>query len=470
MDINKIKKAHLIGIKGVGMTMLAQYLAARGIGISGSDGPEKFMTDPVLEKIGIAVKEKFQPDNIPAEADLIVYSTAYKPETNPELAAALAGRARVLSLPEAIAQIFNQKYGLAVAGSHGKTTTTAWLAYVLKQAGFDPNAMIGAYVPQLSGFSLVGASDYLILELDEYQNKFRFFQPRALLLNNIDWDHPDFFPTPASYEAVFIALIKKIPKSGFLIANFDDPKIRKYARANCPGRVVSYGLSESADYRAEQIRFDQSGQYFQVKYSPAEADGQAEDLGSFFINLSGRHNIANALAVIAAAVELEVPLAKIRAAVGEFSGPARRLQLLGEFNGAAVIDDYAHHPSEIAATICGLRERYPGKRLLVVFHPHTFSRTKALLADFAASLSAADQIAVLDIYGSAREQQGGVHSADLVGLINKKKRERGEAETAQYLPAQAQAEQWLRAQAGAGDVVTLMGAGDVFRIGERLLI
>src|SRR3989338_4661944 len=278
MDFSKIKKIYLIGVKGEGMTMLGQFLAAGGAAVSGSDGPEKYMTDAVLAKAGIKVIEHFVAANIPKDADLIIYSTAYNAQTNVEVAAALAGKIKTLTYSQALGEVFNQKYGIAVVGSHGKTTTTAWLGYIMKMAGLEPSVMVGARVPQFDGCSLVGSSDYLVIEADEYQNKLENFQPKAVLLNNIDYDHPDFFPTEADYKNVFIEFIKKIPAKGWLVTNFDDPVIRKIAQVNCKGKVITYGINEAADYVAYDIKSDGQKQYFKVKLGVEDVDDEETPL------------------------------------------------------------------------------------------------------------------------------------------------------------------------------------------------
>ena len=481
MDINNVRKVYMIGIKGVGMTMLAQYLCGQGARVSGSDTAQKYMTDKVLEDCGIAVRERFDAGDIPKDADLIVYSTAYTKENNEEVAAALAGKIKTLNFPAALALVFNQKYGIAVIGTHGKTTTTAWLGFVLREAGLGPTVMVGAAVPQLGGSCALGSSELLVAELDEYQNKFEHFRPKAVVLNNIDYDHPDFFPTVGAYQAVFIEFLKKIPAQGWLVANFDDPVIRRLAAVNCRGKVVSYAIDEAADYVAYGLKTGRERQYFKVKMAPPEsgesdeADSGEIDLGEFNIRLAGRHNVLNALAVIAAAVELGASLADIRGGLAEFTGAARRLQILGEYRGAAIMDDYAHHPAEIKATLAGAREMYPGRRLSVVFHPHTYTRTLALFDDFARSFDLADRVIVLDIYGSAREKQGGVHSKDLAERIKAKNerdshtRPKGAKQEVLYIPTLEECEKYLRENVESGEVVILMGAGDVFRIGEGLV-
>ncbi|MBU4216896.1 UDP-N-acetylmuramate--L-alanine ligase [Candidatus Parcubacteria bacterium] len=480
MDLNKIKKIYMIGIKGVGMTMLAQYLNNISMEVSGSDIDEIFMTDEVLEKEGIKVFKGFDEKNIPIDTDLIIYSTAYNEKTNPELAVAMSSKHKVLKYAEALGLVFNQKHGIAVIGSHGKTTTSAWLGYVMDRAGKSPSVMVGARVPQFDGASLNGHSSYLIIEADEYQNKLQYFNPKIVLLNNIDYDHPDYFPTEESYVQVFVDFIQKISSKGFLVANFDDKFIRKIANVNCRGRVVSYAINESADYMAYDIKQEGDRQVFKVKIGVSSFDEDDEvgdtNLGEFSIQLSGQHSIYNALAVIATCAELEIDLVDIRTHLENFEGTARRMQTMGQFRGATIIDDYAHHPTEIKATLAGARQKYGDKKIKVVFHPHTYTRTKALLNDFATSFGDADELIVLDIYGSAREEQGGVHSKDLVNIITKQldrqlacKPRTAHLRKAKHIPTLAECEAYLRGDIDRGDIVILMGAGDIFRIGENLV-
>ncbi|MFC1678332.1 UDP-N-acetylmuramate--L-alanine ligase [Patescibacteria group bacterium] len=479
MDLKRIKKVYMIGIKGVGMTMLAQYLREKGIYVSGSDTSEKFMTDQVLGKAGIKVIETFDSKNIPDDADLIIYSSAYNKKTNPEVAKVIS-KENVLTYAQALGLIFNGQYGIGVIGSHGKTTTTAWLGYVVDKAGLSPSVLVGANVPQFSGTSLIGKSDYMISELDEYQNKLHYYHPKAIILNNIEYDHPDFFVSKEDYYNVFIDFIKKIPSNGFVVVNYDDSIIRKIINVNCRSRIITYALDEVADYIAYDIKqiddpssITGSKQYFKVKLGSSnfeeneimENSTRIDVLGDFSIQLLGIHNIYNALAVIATSIELNIDLAKIRTYLEEFQGTERRTQLLGEYRGAKIIDDYAHHPTEIRTTLKGLKSAYPNNKIIVVFHPHTFTRTKALLDDFSASFNNADEVIVLDIYGSAREEQGGVHSKDLVAEIKKDNKK----SKILYIPTLKEAENYLRKIIESNDVIILMGAGDVFRIGQNLI-
>ncbi len=488
----KRKDFYLIGVKGVGMTMLAQFLSAHGHNVSGSDIADSFMTDKVLKKEKIRVSSPFAVKNIPARPDVIVYSSAFNDKNNPEMAyikkhRSLFKNIPILSYAEALGQIFNEYYGVAVCGSHGKTTTSAWLGYVLMKAGKKPNVLVGSRVPQFGGSSLKGSSKYFVAEVDEYQNKLQYFQPAGVVLNNIDYDHPDYFQTEAAYAKVFADFIKKIPASGFLIINNRDAASQK-VKKNCRGRVYSYDLAPQAetfteaeeaaggksDYLAYDWRLKNGYQIFKVAYREVSLKGQTRletvfGLGEFKISLWGEHNVLNALAVIAASRELKVPLSNIRSGLASFAGTERRAQILGKYHGALIIDDYAHHPTEIAATLSGLRAHYPDKKIITVFHPHTFTRTKALFKDFTKSFTAADELVILDIYGSAREKQGGVSSRQLAAAILKFNKAHKIIQPVRHLGAMTEAAAYLRRHLASKDVLLLMGAGDVFRIGADLL-
>lgn len=451
----------MIGIKGVGMTMLAEFLAHEGYEISGSDVADKFMTDEVLKKAGIKVFENFATEHLDNQVDLVVYSTAYN-ESNIELKTALEKKYKVATFAETLGAVFNTHKGIAVCGSHGKTTVSAWLGFVLEGCGLEPNVMTGARVPQFNGAGLVGKSNLLVIEADEYQNKLQYFLPKVVVLNNIDYDHPDFFPDMESYEEVFAEFLAKLPKSGLLVANFDDSRVRRLA-AGCAARVVSYGFGKGVDYSISDAKQDYANQFFVLKL---KTDDGITDIGNFRINLLGKHNIANAAAVVVTAIELGADLNDIRRSLEEFKGTARRLQTMGTFRGALILDDYAHHPTEIKTTLEGVRKKYPKKNLRVVFHPHTFSRTEALLNDFAGSFAKANEIIVLNIYASAREAAGTISGQDVASAIAA---QAGSKQTVRYIATLDEVEDYLRATASGNDVIVLMGAGDVFRIGENLL-
>lgn len=456
----------MIGIKGVGMTMLAEFLAHQKFSISGSDTGEVFMTDVVLAKAGIIVYSGFSSDHLDSKPDLVIYSTAYNAETNVEVKEAIEKNYKIVTFAQALGAIFNTHFGVAVCGSHGKTTTTAWLGFVLAKAGLQPNVMVGARVPQFNGAGLTGSSNILVVEADEYQNKLQYFNPKMILLNNIDYDHPDFFPSKESYEQVFIDFIQKLPKSGCLIANSDDEVVKKIISQNLNCKVITYGLNDDADYKVSSIHYQNGMQYFNVLLKKTEdsEENETNDLGNFSILLGGKHNMYNALAIIVASLELGADLLLVRRYLSEFSGTNRRLQVLGEYKGAVIIDDYAHHPTEIQATLQALQQRYADRKIRVIFHPHTFTRTKALLVDFGKSFLGADEVVVLGIYGSAREVQGGITAQEVVEEIKK-----NGLVTVHNIDSLSEVEEYLRKTISEGEIIVLMGAGDVFRVGENLL-
>jgi len=463
--------AYFIGIKGVGMTMLAQFLQKSGWEVSGSDIVDTFLTDKVLAGAGIKVFSPFAVGNLPAQTDLIVFSSAYNSENNPELRFISNNskhfkNVKILNYAAALGEVFNRYQGVAVCGSHGKTTTAAWLGYVLKQAGLNPNVLVGSRVPQFKGSSLQGGSHYLVAEADEYQNKLRYFRPRGVVLNNIDYDHPDWFANLTAYRRVFKDFIKRLPAKGFLVYNADDAETTKIIRF-CPAKLISYRLvsgdfGSGADYLAYDLKNQGTYQVFKVSY-------QGQDLGEFKIGLWGRHNVLNALAVIATAHRLKVSWFDIKKYLRIFKGTERRAQVLGQYRSATIIDDYAHHPTEIQATLQALRNHFSDQKLIAVFHPHTFTRTKALLADFARSFLLADELVVLDIYASAREKQGGISSRDLVAAIKEFNKEQKYHQIVRYLPTFSKVLTYLESHLNKKDVLVLLGAGDVFRVGQRLL-
>jgi len=465
---NTYKSVYMIGIKGVGMTMLAQFLKEKGVAVSGSDTPEIFLTDKVLKKEKIKVAQGFSASNLPSEVDLIIYSSAYTPENNVELSAlANQNKIKVLNYASALGEIFSRYEGVAVCGSHGKTTCSAWLGYVLWKANFKPNVLVGSSVPQFNGSSLVGESDLFVAEVDEYQNKLQYFSPSGVVLNNIDYDHPDFFKTKAEYRKVFADFVSKIPESGWLVANDNDKQVRDLYPL-VKGWLLNYDLVKGeAQYQKRQ------GQVSFIAYNHYLKDGfqyfNVNNLGEFKIKLLGCHNVYNALAVIAASYALGVEITEIKKHLAAFSGTTRRAQYLGDFKSVPIFDDYAHHPTEVKATLSAFKEAYPKKKLVAVFHPHTYTRTLALFDDFARSFSDADELIMIDIYGSAREIQGGTSSRELIAAIKAWNKEQGRRQTVVHQKDLASVEKYLREHLKPNDLLLLMGAGDIFRVGERLL-
>lgn len=451
MNFKEIKKAYVIGIKGSGVIAVVEILHAMGIEITGSDTNEKFFTDEILQKLGIKYSENFSSGNIPLDVDIVVYSTAYNENNNVEFQEAKRRNLEMISYPEILAQLFNEKYGIAVCGTHGKTTTSAMLAYVLKEIGTDPSAIIGSKVIDWGGNALIGKGEFFVAETDEFQNKLRLYDPKAVILTNLDFDHPDTFPTFQEYKQAFSDFVARIPKIGFLVIWGDSVDTLEVSRkAAC--QILTYGFGGECEYRI----ISKEIQKFEV-----ECNGKK--IGEFEIKLIGKHNVLNTVAVIAVCHKLNLDLEKVKEALKNFQGTKRRFEYIGERNGAILIDDYGHHPQELQATLKGAREIYPQKNIWAVFHPHSYSRTEALLSEFSQSFSDADHVIVLDIYGSARENNGKVNSGDLVKLINKFDRDKAE-----YLKTIDEAVEFLQDKIGADDVVITIGAGNGWEVAERL--
>lgn len=463
MALSDYSRWHLIGIKGAGMTALAELFVGMGKQVTGSDTPEVFYTDAILSRLKISVTTPFDLANIPKATEAFVYSTAYTPENNLELAAARATGKPLWSYPEVLGELTKEKMTIAVCGTHGKTTTSALLAEVLRTAGTDPSAIIGSEIRSWGGSALSGQGPFLVIEADEYQNKLALYQPFGVILTSVDWDHPDFFPSVADYEQVFVTFLARVPRHGFVVVCGDHARAEFLSRDLGTARYT-YGLLDGNDVQATDIRAlpepERQGsvlQEFSVEF-------HGKSIGRFQTPLAGRHNIENVLGTIAVALHLKLDIERVRQGIAAFSGTKRRFEYLGEKKEALIYDDYAHHPAEIRATLAAFRELYPDRNLRVIFHPHTFTRTRALLEEFAGSFEVADEVIVLDIYGSAREVQGGVSAADLVTRIN------------QYMPNKASHApdrdalvDALARRIGRKDVIITMGAGDVWHIALALL-
>ncbi len=455
--MENLEKIYIIGIEGAGTSALALMYKELGYDVSGSDDGDHFYGDVLAEK-GIKVFDGYSADNLPRNVSKVIYSTAIK-ENNPELVEATKRNFKKVTYPEALAELFNKKIGVAICGTHGKTTTTALLAFVLNKLNLQPSAIVGSKVLNWSGNSLVGKGDYFVIEADEYQNKLRYYNPWSAILTGVDYDHPDFYKDFADYKKVFADFVKKIPGHGFLFYCNDDCDVVEISKlATC--QKFGYGFSENSDY---EIRNEKILTTEKEILQTFEVFNKNKLLEKFKIKILGRHNVLNATAVIAFCHNLNLDLKKVAEALNEFSGTARRFQHIGKSKGAILIDDYAHHPEEIKATLRTARSIYGDKEIIVVFHPHSFTRTEALLDDFAQSFGDCSKVIVLDIYGSARENSGKVNSRDLVEKINQYYF--GKAE---YVPTIEGAVKFLQKRIGDNQVVISIGAGDVWRVTKRL--
>src|ERR671911_2288023 len=398
-------RIHFVGIGGIGMSGLARILRTWGYTVSGSDAS----TSPLLEELsaeGIAVTIGHSATGAAAEADLVVATAAVRSD-NPEIAAALAAGRPLVKRARLLGALTDSRRGMAVAGSHGKSTTSGMIVMALRALGADPSFAIGAVLGGADTNAAPGAGEEMVVEADEYDWSFLELHPHVAVITNIDYDHPDLFPDPDTYDAAFATFIAGMRPEGTLVIAADPGCARLMARHDWspPRSVVTFGETADVDWRLERT---------EEGWRVTGPDDIAVPLA---LNVLGRHNALNATAALAALVSLGYDAAAASAALETFSGVGRRFETKGESSGVLVIDDYAHHPSEIAVTLRAAKEQFPERRLWAVFQPHTFSRLKALLADFAASFEDADRVMVLDVYAARETNDLGIASADLVRLL-----------------------------------------------------
>lgn len=456
IDLGEIENIYMIGIKGSGMIAFVEIFHALGKSVYGSDVEEEFFTDATLKKLGIEYAEGFSRKNIAKHKniDLVVRSTAYNQDNNVEVGYADKNYLPILSYPEMIALFSQSKKTIAVCGTHGKTTTSAMITLALKECGADPTAIIGSKVKQLDSNVAIGESDILVLEADEYQNKLANYSPWGVVLLNVDFDHPDYFASIKEYKEVFIDFVKKIPQEGFLIVCGDDSNAIDVSK-NAKCKVIVYGTFEKED-QIQKIakKFDEGGvDSFEFSLLPAD----------FRLKVPGKHNLMNATAALAVCTQLDLKEKNAKKALNNYEGISRRFEKIGKRNDAIIIDDYAHHPTEIKATLAAAKERYPEKNLICVFHPHTFTRTKALFCEFAKSFKDADEVIILDIYGSARENQGGVSSSELVSEAMKYH------QNVKHIATIERVYEELKNKINKKDIILTIGAGDIDKLARKLV-
>jgi len=450
------QRTHFIGIGGCGMRGLAALLLREGAVVSGSDQASSSATD-YLAGLGAAIAVGHGAGNIPEEVDRVVISAAIK-EENPELAAARDRSIRVVKYADLLGEVMQSRCGVAVAGTHGKSTTTALVAYMLMLAGLDPSFVVGGEVPQLGGGSRAGGGRHFVAEACEYDRSFLKLHPRIAAILNVDYDHPDCYPDLASVIAAFAAFAALPPADGMLIVNGEDRNVPELAgRVSAP--VETFGLGDGPfDWQAVGLHSFRGQYRFDIVYHDRR-------LGSGRLKMAGRHNVKNALAAAALAHHAGAHIDAILRAMATFGGVARRTELKGISRGIAVVDDYAHHPTEIQASLRSIAEAYEPQRLWVVFQPHQHSRTRFLMSEFARSFAAADIVLVPDIYfvrDSEAEKQA-VSSEDLVSEIQ---RAGGEA---RYLDSFDRIVARLASELVPGDCLVTMGAGSVYEIADRIL-
>jgi UDP-N-acetylmuramate--alanine ligase len=444
---------HLIGVGGAGLSAIARVLLEEGVEVSGSD----LVMSPVAEALardGALVSEGHAAENVNG-ADVVVFSSAV-PESNVEIQAARSAGIPVVGRPAFLGRLMEGRRGVAVAGTHGKTTTTAMIVSILLAAGRDPTFIVGGVLAALETNARAGKGPLFVIEADEYDCTFLSLTPEVAVVTNVEHDHPDCYPTFDDFRGAFEEFVALVPEQGLLVVCWDDPVAREIGEQQVGTKPVAFfGLGEGAVWRAEEISPNFAGG---VDFLAVD-DGQT--LGLVRLRVPGVHNASNAMAALAVTDFLGVPFRTAREALTEFYGVARRFEVKGEADGVVVVDDYAHHPTEIQATLRAAKERFPDRRIWAVWQPHTFSRTRELLTAFTMSFDDADRVIVLPVYAARETDTLGVSAASVVEAMDHR--------SVRAAASMEEALNWLGTEVRAGDVVLTLGAGDGDQVGEWLL-
>jgi len=447
-----IMRIHFTGIGGIGMSGIAELLINLGCRVSGSDLRESPVVEN-LRRLGGEIRIGHAAENVRG-AGVVVVSSAVRAD-NPEVAEARRLQIPVIPRAEMLAELMRLKYGVAVAGSHGKTTTTSMIATVLVAGGLDPTAVIGGRLNAFGSNAKLGAGDFLVAEADESDGSFLKLSPTVAVVTNIDREHLDHYADLDAIRDAFAAFANKVPFYGAAVLCLDDPNVQSVL-PRIERRVVTYGFGSQADVSASRLEVRGFGSSCQVRHR-----GQA--LGELSLRVPGRHGVLNALAAVATALELGIPFEKTAAALAGFQNADRRFQVKGEKGGVVVVDDYGHHPTEIAATL-GAARRSCDRRIVAVFQPHRYSRTRALEDEFARAFNDADVLIALPVYAAGEDAIPGVSTERLVERIEQSGH-RDVACAADFAAALA----LLRERVQDGDLVLTLGAGDVWKVGEAFL-
>ncbi|MCX7982479.1 MAG: UDP-N-acetylmuramate--L-alanine ligase [Syntrophales bacterium] len=447
----KVKHIHFVGIGGIGMSGIAEVLLNLGYQVTGSDLNDTEITRR-LKSLGATVYQGHNGNHL-SDADVVVISTAVRPD-NPEVIRAHERGIPVIPRAEMLAELLKMKFSIAVSGSHGKTTTTSMIATVLATAGLDPTMVIGGKLGSIGSNARLGSGEVIVAEADESDGSFLKLGPCLAVITNIDREHLDYYRDIEEIKEAFLKFANIVPFYGATVICSDDG----YAREIIPQvkrRLITYGMETSADYRARQWRFEGGISKFNVYH-------QEEFIGEVTLHVPGRFNVLNALAAMAVARELDIGVKDIVTGLANFRGVQRRLEVKGKKKGIIVVDDYGHHPTEIRETLAAARELWGG-RMIVVFQPHRYSRTKALYRDFLTAFDAADLLIVTDIYPASEDPIAGVNSASLCNDM----RARGKGVV--YISDLNEVTSYLLKVAKTGDVIITQGAGNVWSVGDKFL-
>ena len=449
----RVRQVHFIGVGGIGMSGLAEILRTLAFDVSGSDLRDG-ETTARLRRLGIRVDLGHREENVRG-ADVVVYSSAISSQ-NPEIEEALRLGIPAIPRAEMLAELMRVKYGVAIAGSHGKTTTTSLVATVLRAAGLDPTVVVGGRMAALGSNARLGEGDLLVAEADESDGSFLRLTPTIAAVTNIDPEHLDYYGTHENLKEAFVEFVQKVPFYGLAVLCLDHPHVQELL-PRIRRRHVTYGLAPQADYSAREVSFRGVGSRFL-------AFRRGEALGEFALRMPGQHNVLNCLATIAIGDELEVPIDVMKEALATFDGVARRFSVVGVADGVTLVDDYGHHPAEVRATLDAARRAFD-KRVLVAFQPHRYSRTQLLFEEFSRAFNKADRVLIADIYPAGERPIEGISSKALAQSIA----EHGH-HAVEHVSDRAELARKLAEHARPGDVVISLGAGDINKILEDVRV
>ena len=452
---SSIKKIHFVGIGGIGMSGIAEILLDQGFAVSGSDRALSEVTDR-LQKLGATVFEGHKPEHIGSDVDTVVYSSAVVLD-NPEVAEAQRRKIPIVRRAEMLAEVMRLKYGIGIAGTHGKTTTTSMISLVLMEGGLDPTVIVGGKLSGLGGTNArLGKGDFIVVEADEFDRSFLSITPTIAVLTTLETDHLDCYRDLEDIKSAFIQFANKVPFYGFIVLCLDEPALQDIMPKLSKKKILTYGLNPQSDIQAVEIHHKNNTSTFTVVKNGV-------DLGAVTLQVPGRHNVQNALAAIAVGFQLDVPFSKIKSGIEKFSGVYRRWELKGELNGISLYDDYAHHPTECKATLSGVKAGWR-RRVVCVFQPHLFTRTRDFYEDFGKAFLLSDVLVLTDIYPAREEPIQGVTGE----LIANAAKQFGHKEV-HYVPDKRQIPVFLTSVVRTGDIVITMGAGDIWKYGEEFL-
>jgi UDP-N-acetylmuramate--alanine ligase len=452
---SSIKKIHFVGIGGIGMSGIAEILLDQGFRVSGSDRGLSEVTER-LQKLGADIFEGHRAENIVEDVDALVYSSAVSLD-NPEVLEAQRRKIPVIRRAEMLAEVMRLKYGIGIAGTHGKTTTTSMISLVLMEGNLDPTVIVGGKLSGLGGTNArLGRGDFIVVEADEFDRSFLSITPTIAVLTTLETDHLDCYRDLEDIKGAFIQFASKVPFYGFVVLCLDEPALLDIMPQLSKKKIITYGLNPQADVQAVDIRHKDNTSTFTVV-----RDGI--DLGPVTIQVPGNHNVQNSLAAIAVGLHLGVSFDNVRAGIEKFAGVYRRWEKKGEVNGITVYDDYAHHPTECRATLAGTKAGWR-RRVVCVFQPHLYTRTRDFYEEFGKSFLLSDVLVVTDVYPAREEAIQGI-SGELI--VNAAKR--FGHKDAQYVPDKKQIPDHLTSIVKSGDIVITMGAGDIWKYGEEFL-